>query len=467
LRLCLFFHPHVYNKSFMLHETYSKHGGSLPPHTLMLVGAAAEKGGHQVKIVDCGKDNLDAHQALKVAVDWSADALGFSLTTYNLHEYISFIREMKNESSLPVIAGGWQFNNYPVETMTHREIDYGVYGEGEITVSELLDALEKKRTLDSVDGILYRENGGLKRTNPRKPAADLDSLPFPDRDLIDNSYYYHLISSGKKMTIITTSRGCPFTCAFCDMGNKKYRHRSSGNVIEEIIICVEKYRIKMIDFQDSTFNVIPSFAKELCGEIAGRNLNIAFIARAHVSRLDDELLRLMKRAGCFLLLLGIETGNDEIMKIMKKGISTGDVKNAIGMIKRTGIRSMGYFVIGLPGDTHETVRETINFSLNLGLDYAQYTRFLLSPNSEISTNYFNRTSFDLWREYTMNPAAGFHPPLVDTSLTVEEADNYLNKAYKQFFLRPSKILFLMSGVRNMTSMIRYAKAAISLLLKRK
>lgn len=467
MRLCFFFLPHVYNKSFMLHETYSKYGGRLPPHTLMLVGAAAKKGGHEVKIIDCGIGNLNPHQALKKAVDWSADALGFSLTTYNLREYLSFIKELKKETDLPVIAGGWQFNYYPYETMTHRELDYGVIGEGDITTSELLDALDQKRPLDSVDGIIYRDNGEIKATHQRKPVSDLDTIPFPDRSLIDNSFYYHLISSGKKMTIVVASRGCPYSCTFCDVGNKKYRYRSVNNIIEEIRICVDKYGIRLIDFQDSTFNVIPSVTKEICREIIKQKFKMEFIARVHVLKLDEELAGLMKRAGCSLLLFGIESGNAEILKNTRKGIVPEDARKAVELIKNAGIRTMGYFVLGLPGDTHETVNETIKFSINLGLDFVQYTRFLLTPNSEISRNYLRQTSTDLWKEHTLDPGVSFSPPLVGSSLSVEEADGYLNIAYKRFFLRPSKILFILSGVRNLSGMIRYAQAAISLLFKKK
>ncbi|MFA6449709.1 MAG: radical SAM protein [bacterium] len=455
--------PNIYNKAFILHETQSKHEGFLPPLSLMSVAAGAQKYGHEVKIIDASIKGLGPESIVREAAEWGAETLGFSLFSSNFCEHIKYIKRVKELSGLKVIVGGKHASYYPRETLSHAEIDYGVIGEGDITIGELLDSIEGKRSLESVDGIIFRNGGELAETKPRALVRDLDTLPFPARGLLNSNDYYSMVSPLKNVTLSMVSRGCPFHCIFCAVGQTEFRRRSKENVIEEIRICRDEFGVRLIDFQDSTFNVNLDFTKELCSEIAKSDTGIKFMARVRANKVDAELVRLLKEAGFFFVMIGIESGDPQILKRIRKDITLDDVRRSVSMFNKAGISVMGYFVLGLPGDTRETVMNTISFSTSVGLSYAQFTKLLPMPHSDIYVEMMNRTGKDAWSEHTVNPNADLSLPLLDTDLAPEEIEELLNLAFKRFYLRFAFITRRILELRNLSEFIKYAKAALSLI----
>jgi anaerobic magnesium-protoporphyrin IX monomethyl ester cyclase len=463
VKFCLVQVPNSYRKSFILHETQSKHEGKLPPLSLLSVAAGVLKSGHEAKLIDCNIHGLSPEDVVREASAWGADALGFSLFSSNFYDHLSFIKHIKELSDIKVIAGGKHLTYYPEETLSHSEIDYGVAGEGDITIGELLDALEGKRPLESVDGIAYRKGNEILLAKPRALVHDLDTLLFPARHLLNKSDYYSIVSPLRNMTLAMVSRGCPYHCVFCDVGRTEFRHRSIPNVLEEMRVCKDEFSVKLIDYQDSTFNVNLDFTKELCTEIAKKDYGIKFMARVRASNVDAELARVMEEAGCFLALIGIESGDPQILKRIKKSISIDNVRQSISTFKKAGVGVMGYFVIGLPGDTLETVKNTISFSISSGLDYAQYTKLQPMPNSDIYVELMQRTGIDYWKEFTLNPTPDLIFPVLDTELSHGDMDRLLNIAFNRFYLRFSFIARKILALRNPAELLKYTKAAMTLI----
>jgi radical SAM superfamily enzyme YgiQ (UPF0313 family) len=262
-----------------------------------------------------------------------------------------------------VVFGGTHPTIYPREIAGQPEVDSIVVGEGEHTFSELLDAVDGGRSLSGIEGVGFRRNGDVVINPPREFIQDLDSLPFPDRELLPWQKYYNLLGRGKEyMTSLLTSRGCPFNCTFCTKKDGRMcRVRSPENVVQEI---EQNVRLGITDFDiiDDTFTIDRKRVLAIADLIIEKKLDITMDLSARVDTVDQEILDRLAQAGCNRVRFGVESGNPGVLENLQKGITLDQVREAYRMAKKAGIVTFAYFMLGSPGETEKEVRESISLA---------------------------------------------------------------------------------------------------------
>jgi radical SAM superfamily enzyme YgiQ (UPF0313 family) len=247
--------------------------------------------------------------------------------------------------------------------MSCNAYDYVCRGEGEYTMLEILEG----RDLSQIKGLTYRDKSKrIINNEERLFIEDLDALPFPERKgfLVGDGY----IDTGA----VITSRGCPFRCAYCaspKIWKRKVRYRSIGNVLDELEYMVKEHNVSLIRFQDDTFTLNKARSCAILEGMMSRRLNAQWVCDTRVDRLDKEMLSVMKKSGCARLKIGVESGSDQILKRIKKGITIEQIKRAVSLIKNEGISLTAYFMIGFPGETDEDVKKTIRLAEEINADY--------------------------------------------------------------------------------------------------
>ncbi|MGC8936285.1 MAG: B12-binding domain-containing radical SAM protein [Candidatus Methanomethylicaceae archaeon] len=421
-------------------ETISTIGLKAPPLGLAYVAAAIRKEGYDVSIIDSTALDISHHKLAEILQRERPDVIGVTSTTptiYDAMKSVTLAKEVCPDSI--TVMGGCHITSLPEETMAECEaLDVGVIGEGEATVVDLLKAVESKKPLADVDGIIYRQEGKIIRTRPRRLIENLDDIPFPARDLLPLDRYT-VLSERHRLGNILTSRGCPFRCIFCSSSQfygRRFRARSPKNVVDEMEELVNKYNIRSFEIVDDTFTVDKKRVVEIAEEMMKRGLKVWWACGSRVDLVSRELLAIMKKAGCGLIYYGIESGSERVLTILKKGITLEQARSAIRWAKEVGMEVLGSFIIGTPGETKEDVMKTINFAKDSGIDFAQFTAMTPYPGTdvyEMAKKEGLLTTKD-WSHFTT-----IKPIMRTNELSVEEISNLVGLAYRKFYLRASFI----------------------------
>jgi anaerobic magnesium-protoporphyrin IX monomethyl ester cyclase len=304
---------------------------------------------------------------------------------------VTICRKVKNRSQAATVLGGPHVTALQEEILELQpEIDYVVVGEGELTITELCQMLEHAdREPSQIQGLVYRAADGTVQATPRRDLIkDVDSLPFPARDLVDMSRLgtHKYIDVGRVSATMISSRGCPFKCAFCSshitMG-KVYRFRSAQNVLAEIDELVSRYRVNHIAFEDDTFTLNRDRLETICQALIQRKYDLTWYCLSRVESMDLELARLMRRAGCRMVSFGIESGNPDILQKIQKKISLPAARQAIEATYQAGLRSQCTFILGFPFDTQKTMADTLHFAQELSPTIAIFFALVPYPGTEI------------------------------------------------------------------------------------
>lgn len=448
------------NINTRLPESVNKAQGIYPPLGIAYIAAVLEKSGHNVGILDVQALNLTSQEARTKILEEKADLVGITCMTSDFPGALEAANFAK-ESGAVVVLGGPQLAIYPKETLSYDSIDYGIYGEAEYSMLNLANNLEKgKKEFSDIKGLVYRKNGKIF-INPPDIVENLDDLPFPAIHLLPFEKYDCVITEKPVLTMIT-SRGCPFNCGFCfkQPSDRKYRKRSPEKVVDEIEHYIEKYHVKEIMFYDDTLTIDRNHVIAICNEIIKRNIKIKWQSPTRIDRVDKELLILMKKAGCRMLRYGVESGDENILKIMKKGITLNQIRDVFKWTKEAGIETFAYFIIGYANETPETIRKTIDFAKELNPDYVMFTIATPYPQTDLYTLAEKQgcVQGDYWKEFTL----GKTNQRLD--YFVKDSDKWIKKAYKEFYLRPS---YIFKKIRKLTSLdalkknIRGARAILS------
>lgn len=348
------------------------------------------KHGMDVGVIDSSMDALDTEAYCGRIADASPDLVVIETATASFAQDIDNIRLVKERFGKPVALIGPHATIFHEAIMrAHSCVDYIARGEYEYTLLDLARALAERRPLASVAGLTWR-NGGAVTVNPPRPyLEDLDSLPFPARDLYPWERYHEPTYMALPWITLISSRGCPFRCIYClwpqTMYGHRYRTRSPGNVVDEIEECVKKYAPGEFFFDDDTFALSKPHVLGICGGIVGRGLDILWSCMGRVDTVDREMLEAMRRAGCRKIKFGVETGSKAIMEAIKKGIDLDLVEDRFRLAKECGLEVHGTFMIGLPGETRETIRETIDLARRLPNDSLQFSIATPFPGTEFYT----------------------------------------------------------------------------------
>lgn len=370
------------------------------PLGVAYLAAVLEKEGHQVKIIDAlveeqeiikrkdGKNHLGmSWKKIRKKISQFEPALvGISVPFSSLYPNAETIaRIVKNQGNIPVVVGGAHPSAVPEEVLKDKNIDFVILGEGEYSMRSLVECLDKNSSFRKIDGLGYKKRGTIFINPKTSYIENPDELPFPARHLLPMERYFasqniHAhFSKRQPSTSITTSRGCPGQCTFCSIHTvwgRRWRSRSPKNVVDEIEMLVKNYGVKEIHFEDDNLTLDRKRMTEICEEIIGRGLDITWTAPngTAIQTLDEELLTIMKQAGCYRLFLAIESGNrDVLQKLIKKGLSLVKVKEVVKILKKLNLETTGFFVLGMPGETKENIRETIDLAKALDLDDAWFS----------------------------------------------------------------------------------------------
>jgi len=467
MKIALVFTPLRLEKNWTALKVQDEYVGIMPPISLAYVASIAERYGHEVIIIDAVAEELSLDDVISKLEDFSPDLLGFTITTYGFHYTLQAIKDIKEKISAPIVVGGWHLSLYPKETMTHQEIDYAITGEADETFPEFLDAINKGGSLDGIDGLAFRKNEEIIVTPFKRPVEDIDATPFPARHLLENDKYYNILSQRKNFTVMLSARGCPFRCAFCDLKTKKFRLRTPENFVNEIQQCYEEFNVREIDIYDSSFTVDKERVNRICQEIQDRGLDVSWTVRTRADCVNKDLLETMKRAGCSTVMYGIESGNPEILKRLHKGTDLSHIRDVVEWTSHLKMKSLGFFMIGSPGETVETAKKTIKFSTELDLDYVQFTKTLPLPNTELYDMYLEENNNeDYWSKFTLDKSYEKVLPLVATDIKQEEALGLLKKAYVCFYFRPKYILKALKRLKSFLELKNSVKAALGILLSK-
>ena len=436
-----------------------------PPLVLAYVAAFAERAGHQVALIDAHIAGLSVAETAARITAFGAAAIGLRTDVYNFRQTLSWIEQLRQATGLPVFVGGIGMTEYPVEAMSHAAIDYGVTGEAVESLPRLLDALQGRGAPADVPGLLWRDGGALRRNPLPAAPADFNDYPFPARHLLDNARYHSFVSKRRNFTIMVTSTGCPFHCAFCEIAPLHYRVRDPGKVADEVDECCRRHGVREIDFFDATFFIDKARSLEICGRIARLGHDLEWTCRARVDLVDDELIGAAAKAGLRMVNFGIEAASPEILRNVNKGIEPGQVREAIRLCRRHGVKTLGFFMIGNPGETAATVEETIRYMCSLDLDYVQVCRTIPKPGSALNRQIVAETGRDLWAEYVRGTYPEQRLPTPWTTLTQEQVERYLRRAYARFYFRPGLVARTVRGVRSVDELRRYLRVGLRMLYR--
>lgn len=431
--------------------------------------AVLKKRDYQVFLRDYQTEKSGLDEVSADISQFQPDIIVISTTNATILDDIDFIAWIKRFHSCEFILKGAIFFNTPsdiLETLDLKNVNYLIGGEIDTVIGDLVDCIAgNKGELKDIGSIFYKEDGVFKRTSFDKWCDDLDSVPFPARELMKNELYPRP-DTGEPMATIQVARGCPSGCTYCltpVISGRTVRKRSVDNIFTEIEECYYKFGIRNFFFKADTFTIDAQWAGELCDRIIESELcgKIEFTVNSRSKPLEKELLVKLKKAGCFMFAVGFESGSNETLKKIKKGTTREDNLRAAKLIKECKLPLLAYFMIGFPWETKQDITETLEFIFEVDADFIEV---------HIAMPYFGTELYSQCEQYnTIKSAAWgndyFSPNTVGTqSVTVEEIQKLKNRYLLKFYLRPGYLLKrFCECVKNPIILLNYTKHGFKLL----
>ncbi len=427
-----------------------------PPLGLGYLAAFLEEQGHHVSLFDGTLERAVVADFVQAVQAYRPDLIGFSVLTRGHHQVRKIIQVLKKKfKKIPMMVGGTQITALAREALLDLGADFAIVGEGELTVAELAEMLQSgQKNFSRIKGLAYRTAGGQVRINSRRELIpDLDSLPFPAWHLMPPEKYriVPILEPAKALPIapMITSRGCPYNCSFCASNvtwQRRIRFRSPENVLTEIKMLKEDFGVKEIHFSDDNFTMDIERAEKICDLLIKEKINLPWQCPngVRLDRLTLPLLRKMKKSGCYAVGLGIESGNQAILKKVNKQLDLRLVPRVLKNLKKAGIESYGFFILGLPGDTRETIEETINFAIRHSFDRAWFNIFAPYPGSPAFNRWRGKRSLKAinWEAHDCSTAVA-----VTSDLSLKEIEKLQRQALWRFYLRPKTFFSVASHLR--------------------
>ena len=432
----------------------TKSGTLYYPMWLAYAAAYTEKGGHTVHLLDAPAADLSEPETFSMAATFDPSLVIVETSTPSIYNDVNFCERLKEHlqqqgRTVFILLVGTHVSALPEESLRlNSAVDAVAQGEFDCTVKELADALENDKNIEDVQGLWLNRDQEVQHTGQGKRLENLDELPFVSsmyKRFLDPRHYFNP-NALFPMVTITTSRGCPHRCFFCvypqTMTGHRLRNRSVENVVDEMEYIVQNFpHVKSIFFEDDTFPAQKKRCKAICEEIIQRKIQISWTANARVD-LDLETMALMKKAGCRCLCVGFESGNQALLDTMKKGATLAQSERFMQDARKVGMVIHGCFMVGLPGETRETMQQTLDFAIKLRPDAIQMYPVMVYPGTEAYAWYQERqliTSKDFSQWLT---PSGLHNTVIQgENLTAEDMVAFCDQARKKFYLRPGYILY--------------------------
>lgn len=437
--------------------------GAFEPMGLLYIAAILENNGHEVKVLDAFLENYDLKQIGDIIKEYRPEVVGITCLTSTgslTYEIGKMIK--KKYPSVKVVLGNIHASIFSKAFLENRIADAVVHGEGEYTMLGLVESFEKKKSLRNVAGISWWDGKRIVNNPLRPPVKDLDDIPMPARHLVPQEKYsannisnfIYINKTKKLMKQMMTSRGCVFQCKFCVVHNQRhYRAHSPKRAVDEMELLVRKYNAGYIFFMDPLFIADKKRTIEICKEIIKRKLDFKWGCECHVKVVDLALLRQMEKAGCYEVHFGIESGVQRLLDNVNKGTTLEQIGKAVNLVKKTGIKVSGLFMLGLPGETKEDSLKTIKFACDLPLDFAQFSITVPYPGSQLFTSLSEQKKIEtgIREDGTINPSVWERfsaytsftenkPIFLPDGMSIEELKSVQKLALRRFYLRPRQLI---------------------------
>lgn len=435
----------------------------MPPLGLGYIASSIRNHCEEITILDCVCDNISLPQLMGKIKQLRPDVVGLTVYPHDLPMTKTITNKIKQELSkeIATVIGGPHPSTAPRHSLEYLDnVDFGFKGEAEVGFSRFIESVKRRNGhgfegLEEIPGLIYRDNGSI-RINQQSFEDNLDHFGFPAWDILDPTKYFKtcqgVFFKKKRFASLFATRGCPYYCSFCAMHNimgRKLRVRSVGHIIEEIKYLQSEYGIEEFHFLDDNFTFDKQFAISFCDALLEQDINIGWTCPngVRLDNLDREVLVKMKSSGCYALFVGIESGSQEVLNRMRKGLRIAEIAEKIRLIKELGFSLTGFFILGFPGETKEDMQKTIQFARSLPIDIADFSNFLPLPGTSILEEAYGKDAV-----HRINYGRLSSPAYVTNSSSRGGRKNIQRKmvrlAYLQFYLRWHILIKLLRKIRS-------------------
>jgi len=469
--------PDAKGKAFLESDDF----GAFPPLGALYVLTYLEQNtnGHELYFKDCVGEKLD-HDDVAAFIDHiKPDVVGVTSFTISLVDCVMVARTVKQivpESH--VCLGGHHPIAYPVEAAKLKEFDSIVVGEGEYAFTELVNCLEQGVDYTHIQGVYNagsidqfvgkqgKDRRFLSRVNiPPAYVEDVDELPIPNRQHIRHIKYHNILGVTGDLATLISSRGCPYLCTFCDVPYKAYRQRSHDKVLDEVQECLDMGYTEF-RFYDDLFNITPKKLIEFCEAIEARGMKFTWDFRGRANTVDYESLRKARQHGLRMIAFGVETGTNEGLKKLKKGVKIEKIEAAFGWCRELGIITVADYIIGMPWERNEAdIKRSIDFLIRLDPEYAQISVLKLYPNTSMYDEAVQSKIIKAgrWEKFAINPTPDFLVDHWDEHMDIHTMVRIQKKSYQRFYYRPKYIWKSLLKTRSFYELGSKANGALRLL----
>lgn len=445
-------------------------GGNSPPNGLLSIAAVLREKGYQVKIFDGERAGISPGELSLQVAEYNPDVVGITAVTMSVtraHETVLKIKEVM--PNITTVLGGPHVTAVPFDTFNQfSAFDIGVIGEGEETALELFGLFEpgkKSRAFEKINGLLLREGSRVYLTKPRKFIKDLNSLPFPAWDLLDDltKNYSPAVHTtfNYPVAMVVSSRGCSAKCTFCDQkvfGNN-LRAFSASYVFDMVSYLSRTYGVREIHFNDDNFVVFRKRLLEMCDLFSNLDPKLTWTCLGRADQVNEKILEKMRGAGCMQIDFGIETGSQKLLDMSLKGVTLEQLKKSVEQCRAAGINAKGNFMVGFPGETRETLKMSQKFLLDLPLNDFHVTFYTPHPGSE---SYKTASSYgDLTGD--LSDFTTWKPIFIPFGLTRNDLAKASKKMFRTFYFRPRIIWGYIIRIRSLKHLNHYLKGLFGLL----
>lgn len=424
---------------------FSAAANTEPSFGLACLAAVAMRQGAQVAIIEASAQNLTIAETLKKIQRFDPDIVGITATTAGIVAAGKLAQRIKEvRPGTFCIIGGCHVTALPEETLNEfQDFDMAVTGEGEHTLEEILQYFQRNNEIPTeLDGTLVRMNQGIIKNKPRARIQNLDELPFPAWSLLDGFPEAFRPSPARirrwPCASVVLTRGCPNQCVFCDRSvfGQICRAYSPAYAIRLIKDLRYNFGVKEILIEDDTFIISHKRVAEFCERIISAKVDISWSCLGRADRVTPQMLKLMKKAGCWHISYGIESGDQNILKAMKKKLNTEQIRQALCWSKEAGIRTKGFFMVGFPNETEQSLKATRQLAKSLPLDDISVMQLTPFPGSDLYKIAEHYGTFDQdWRKMnTLNPV------FIPRGFSKKDIEAASSKMIREFYLRPKMIL---------------------------
>lgn len=448
-------------------EYVDENRGHTPPMGLLYIQAALENSRHESVFLDANLEGWTHEETARRALSYGPELVGIQAMTFTLPDAYFVAKAIKAlNPDVKILIGGPHPTIYPRETAGLDAVDFAFAGEGEIGFPAFLDAFSDPVARAAIPGIACKLNGEVSYTPPCGLLKDLDLIALPARQSSRYTLYSSVLAALNPITIMITSRGCPFQCVFCNRMGRKYRAHSARYVLDEFEEIL-KLGIKEVFIHDDTFTINRERVKAICEGIIDRGYHIVWEARTRVDCVDEELLALMRRAGCNRLSFGVESGSERVLKSMKKGIDLKRVEEVFACCRKEGISTLADFMFGNLDEEMDDIKKSLELVRRIEPDYAQFSICSPYPGTPLYQLGLERGlySCDVWLDFARDPLKDFHSPVWTQHLTEEELVEITASAYRAFYMRPSFIVKQLTRIRTFEQFKTMFRGAVGMAIK--